>query len=343
MYELSFDDVLILPRFSHVKSRKDVCLSTRIGTSFLHLPVISSNMDTVTENKMALAMVNAGGIGCLHRFMSIKDNVAMFRESNPLTWVSVGLGELELQRAKALIDAGAKTLVLDVAHGASIETAQQYNALRETHSVDIIVGNFATREEIEEFLLHVYTPPTAFKVGIGGGSACTTRIKTGCGFPTFASILDCRGMGQTIIADGGIRTPGDIAKALVVGASAVMLGGMLAGTQETPGEVQQEGFIETQVGLVYSRQPCKKYRGSASKESYELQGKNNPWRTAEGESFLVPYKGPVLDVLRDIEGGLRSAFSYVNAKTLKEFQNNARLARITNAGIKENGSHGKPL
>lgn len=349
--KLSFDDVLIVPQFSTIKSRKDVDLSQYFCGVELNLPIISSNMDTVTSVKMADAMRDAGAIGALHRFMSIEDNVKTFLEtSSRQTIVSVGLGKQEIERAEALIyGAGANTILIDVAHGASMEVVNQVKQLREFlgDNFHLIVGNFATAQSIRDFNHHLGKAGDrvqAYKVGIGGGSACLTRVVTGCGVPTLASVIDCASVGVPIIADGGMRTSGDIAKALAAGASTVMLGGMLAGTDESPGilvdrhktPVKYENFNTDP-----SVPKFKKYRGSASTESYEVQGKVAQHRSYEGDSFLVPYKGPVSNVLQQIEGGLRSALSYVGASNLEEFKEYAELIQVTSAGVKENGSHGR--
>lgn len=342
---LTFDDVLISPQFSWVKSRRDVSLLTKLGLLELKIPVISSNMTSVTGAKMTQVLSDLGAVGSLPRFMSIEDNVALFKESAPNTIGSIGLGEKEFERGVALVEAGCKTLLIDVAHGASKECLDQFNRLSQKlpYNCDIIVGNFATKEEINTFLSMSLATPSAFKVGIGGGSACTTRIKTGCGIPTLGSVMDCTESGQVIIADGGIKTSGDIAKALAAGADAVMLGGMLAGTDEAPGEILSTDGKPVSQNLVkyLDHQYTKAYYGSASQRSYEEQGKTEAWRTAEGESFTVPYKGPVSKVIQDIEGGLRSAFSYVNARNLQEFQQKAKLIQITSAGMAESVAHGK--
>ncbi|HXB10757.1 MAG TPA: IMP dehydrogenase, partial [Bacteroidia bacterium] len=270
---------------------------------------------------------------------------------------SVGLGVKELERAEALYAAEAAYLILDVAHGAQMQVVQQYKQLKELlPSVNLIVGNFATYNSIQTFSQHLGYKPDMVKIGIGPGSACTTRVKTGVGYPQLTALLDCGRMGIPMIADGGCREIGDIAKALACKhVEMVMIGGMLAGTDETPGEVIFESVrpwsIETQllaqlvppqnIPMDGGIEKFKKYRGSASKESYTDQGKDASHRTAEGESFVIPYKGPVAQVLQDIEGGLRSAFTYVGAKNLTEFQNNAEFIKITNSGLMESGAHGK--
>lgn len=356
---LTFDDVLIAPNFSFIESRKDVSLATSIRSLEFHLPVIAANMDTITDQVMARAMLSSGAQACLHRFSSVEDNVNTFRLSfgNPTNeerpMVSIGLGTLELDRAKALFDAGAHTFVIDVAHGAQISVVNQTKALRELLGpyANIIVGNFATANSVKDFLLLSGSIVDAFKVGIGPGSACTTRVKTGVGYPQLSAVMEISKFlspwGVATIADGGMKTPGDIAKALAAGARAVMVGGMLAGTDETPGEIVGRnggGSVSQELakrGAFARSEYAKKYRGSASKESYQLQGKNDTHRTSEGESFLVPYRGPVKDILQDIEGGLRSAFSYVGASNLDEFRNKVEFVKISNNTLKENGAHGK--
>jgi len=333
---LTFDDVLILPGFSEIQSRKDVDLSSMD----LKLPIISANMDTITGPEMAIAMGNAGGMGVLHRFWSIEDNVKAFVKANiaaPNVSVSIGITDSEKERAEALVDAGAKIVFIDVAHGAQIGVVNQVRFLREKYkgNIEIVAGNFATAESIRHFCLELNDSdlfPDAFKVGIGPGSVCTTRIKTGIGVPQLYAIMGCAQAGLPIVADGGMRSPGDIAKALAAGAKAVMLGGMLAGTLETPGEViwpESSG----------PSGPIKVYRGSASKESYTDQNKISDWRAAEGVYTTVPLRGSVTEVLQDIEGGLRSAFSYVGAKNMTEFQDKATFIEVSNSSQKESGPH----
>jgi len=336
---LTFDDVLIKPCFSTVDSRQEVDLSTQIGSLLLTLPVISSNMDTVTGTDMCAAMSAAGGIGVLHRFWSAEDNAKALISGAA---VSAGLGEKELQRAIILSAHGAKTLFLDVAHGATASVIKQVDLLKAHTDFKIIVGNFAGSESLKAFLDLSKNTIDGIKVGIGPGSACTTRIKTGIGVPQLSAILECVSVadGIPIIADGGIKTSGDIAKALAAGAAAVMLGGMLSGTDETPGSLRS-GYGLPSSNMTIGSPYYKIYRGSASAESYEDQGKDAKWRTAEGESFLIPHKGPVSNILKDISGGLRSAFSYVGARTLSEFQKKSVFIRVSASSRLENGAHGK--
>lgn len=373
----TFDNVLIVPKFSTISSRSEVDISTNPSAlPYMNIPIISANMDTITGHHMALEMQWNGAQACLHRFTSIEENVKMFKHSiigdqecRSVPLVSIGLGMDELERAEALISVGAYAFVIDVAHAAQMSVVKQADELRTLlgENGSITVGNFATADTVKAFLEHSGDGIVdVVKVGIGPGSACTTRIKTGVGYPQLSAIMEIARLldkvGISVIADGGMKTPGDIAKALGAGADCVMLGGMLAGTDETPGEtmfvddcgklVKREDFLAKKIHLdgtvtyiedEYSNSfpKVKKYRGSASKESYEVQGKNASHRTAEGESFLVPYKGPVKNVLQDIEGGLRSAFSYVGARNLREFQSKVEFVRISDATLTENKAHGK--
>lgn len=344
---LSFDDVLIQAKFSDVRSRKEVNTSQYFLGLNLTTPILSSNMDTVTGPEMAAAMALNGGIGCLHRFSSIQDNVKQFKDTvnlisskstsaYPYPIVSVGIGNHEYERALALEEAGATHFLIDVAHGAAIHVVEMYDRLR-LHLKDnaaIIVGNFSDLEGIEAFNERCNRrKPDAYKVGIGGGSLCTTRVVTGCGAPTLSSIIDCANSSFNIIADGGIRNSGDFAKAIAAGSTVVMLGGLLAGTNESPGDlIYPEGEVAC---------PSKTYRGSASFSSYQTQGKVSDYRSAEGEETLVPCKGPVKPVLDQLMGGLRSSMSYTGSFDLTSFRQNAILKRVTNAGHSESRAHGK--
>lgn len=336
----TFDDVLIKPQYSDIQSRKLVDLTSDLGKDLkLRLPVISSNMDTITESKMCNAMTYSGGIGCLHRFTSIEETLASFNLSGKRSVISFGLGKKEIDRVNKLASVGASYFCLDVAHGAQRDVMLQTQWFKSKYPNKwLMVGNFASVESIITFLGQLEDQhnlqkfyPDAIKIGIGPGSACTTRIKTGVGYPQLSAISDIADLlddytnAPKIIADGGIKTPGDIAKALASGADAVMLGGMLAGTDETPGDVINSFY--------------KQYRGSASKESYDDQNKD--WSCAEGESFVVDYKGPVKDILDDIRGGLQSAFTYVGARNLKEFQDKSEFIIVSQNSVKEGTAHGK--
>jgi IMP dehydrogenase len=329
---MTFDDVLISPCFSTVGSRKEVDLSCRLGQNLgFKLPIISSNMDTVTGARMAHSMSKFSGFALLHRFFTIEENVAEFRRCpQESTGVSIGVGEKEFERAAALYEAGARVFCLDVAHAAQMVVVDQSRNIRQKFgsNVHIMVGTFANSRSINDWLHHG-GEADSIHIGVGPGSACSTRIKTGVGIPQLSAIQDCVRSGLPVISNGGCRNPGDIAKAIAAGAKAVILGGMLAATEEAPGDVETT-----------PKGQFKKYRGSASLESYAVQNKLADYRTAEGESMLLPYKGSVERVLQDVEGGLRSAFTYVGARNMDEFQRRAELVQITPSAMLENGPHG---
>lgn len=321
---LTFDDVLIKPKFSTVNSRKEVDLTTKFHSGeTLKLPVFSANMATVTGPEMSRAMLKAGGMAVVHRFYSPEKLITTYVETGASrTWYSFGVGSTEMERVDALHKLGARKFCLDVAHGAQVQIAQAaLDVKNKFPDIQLMIGNFATGESIEQFHLFSNGAADIYKVGIGPGSVCTTRIKTGCGIPQLGAIIDCVKTGHDIIADGGIKAAGDVAKALAAGAKGVMLGGMLAGTDEAPGIITN-GY--------------KVFHGSAWKETAE---KNH--RTSEGEKALVVPKGPVENILNDIEGGLRSAFCYVGAKTLAEFQEKAEFVEVSANTRLENGAHGK--
>lgn len=352
---LSYDDVLITPKFSMVTTRQEVKLDTVIGHHLFSSPLISANMDTVTGVEMAKKLGQLNVPTCLHRFCTVEENVQMFKDAqNPYAFCSVGISTKEYERFEMLWEAGCRNFIIDVAHAASYTTFAMYrNMVDKILSVgyesSIIVGNFATKIEVMEFLkhcsLHRVDFPAAIKIGVGGSGVCSTRVVTGAGWPTLQSLLDIKQLGIPMIACGGHKNSGDIAKALAAGAVAVMVGGVLAGHYETPGHVYQFGAAIVPFNPAgahrYIGELEKKYRGSASKESYEVQGKVSSHRAPEGVSTWVDYKGPVEDTINEIHAGLKSSCSYVNAFNLTEFRYNAELVQITGAGYKESTPYGK--
>lgn len=311
---LSYKDVVILPQFSEVISRKDVNLTTTFCGITVDVPVMSANMQTVTDSNMAQSIRKYGGIGALHRFSGIVENVEEYLKSPPETFVSIGVGDKELLRASALYDAGARNFIIDVAHAASVGTVTQYNKLRERFTdIKLVVGNFATAESTQVFLAKCKVAPDALKVGIAGGSVCKTYTVTGVGLPTLQSIVECAQFNIPIIADGGHSSSSDIAKAIAAGASMVMLGSMLAGCDESPGTVVEGSKL---------------YVASASKLSYESQGKVADHRTPEGTTMYVSLKGPVQNTMQEISAGLRSTLSYAGISDLNRFKGNAKLVMV---------------
>jgi IMP dehydrogenase len=468
---LTFDDVLLIPRRSSVRSRRAVnthtCFSRRIG---LAIPIISANMDTVTESPMALAMARAGAIGVIHRFMTVERQAAevarvkraegfmverphslpldatvqeararltehnigglvvlgqddellglvstrdlMFERDpqrpiaevmtprdqlvtvgagaaiedarellhanrleklpvldragrliglitaqdivkleqwpdatkdergRPRVAAAVGVRDSDIERAAACVGAGADALVVDIAHGHSDGALEMVRALKARFpTADVIGGNVATADGVRDM---VEAGADAVKVGVGAGSICITRIVTGFGVPQLSAVAECaeagRALGVPVIADGGIRTSGDMTKALAAGASTVMLGSMLAGTDESPG-----------ANVVRDGRRFKIVRGMASlmanidRQEVELRQEVNPedWEQVvpEGVEAMVPVRGPVKDILYQMVGGLRSGLSYSGAATIEELWESAEFVRITSAGKRESGAH----
>jgi IMP dehydrogenase len=465
---LTFDDVLLKPKRSAVVSRRDVEVRTRISRNVtLNIPIISANMETVTESKMAITLARHGGLGVIHRFLSIEaeagevekvkraenyvveepftispdatlkqardlsrrldaqtflvvdaekkllgiltkrdylfeenDDVRVrtlmtprerlitgtpettleearqiFRKEkieklplvdaegrlaglitardllhrlNPLAvrdkkgrllvGAAVGVRGDYLERAHALVEAGADLLVVDIAHGHLELCITAVKTLKKKFPhVDVMAGNVATEGGARDL---VEAGADAVKVGVGPGSICKTRIVTGAGVPQLTAIMEAaRGAGNVpVIADGGIRQPGDITKALAAGAAAVMIGSLFAGTDESPGEI-----------VMWNNRRSKLYRGMASLGAY-LERKKAGGEQVNGEvlsdfvsegadQVTVPYRGSVAEVVAQLIGGLRSGMSYCGAHTIEELQKNAEFIRVTEAGRKESGIH----
>ncbi len=467
---LTFDDVLLVPKRSHIRSRANVNTSTVLVPGIrLAIPVISSNMDTVTESDMAIAMAHAGGVGIIHRFLPIEEQAEEVRKvkrsesfvvENPITihpgakiteakekmsradigglvvtdekghllglltsrdllfapdpsmqveevmtprsevvaasteeplknaretlhehrieklplvngddmvqglitaqdiiklqkhpqatkddkgqlivGVAVGVKSEDHQRAQTCIEAGADVLVVDVAHGHADHTMEMVRSLKKRYSLPVIAGNVATAEGVRDL---VEAGADAVKVGIGAGSICITRVVTGYGVPQLTAIADCaeeaRKSGIPIIADGGIRKSGDISKAIAAGASTVMLGSLLAGTDESPGATvirdgQQHKVVRGMASL--SANMDRKTIDPENDEQDIDYGEVVP----EGVEAVVPYRGSVEDILHQLLGGLRSGMSYAGADTIPDFWEKAEFIQITPAGKRESGVH----
>lgn len=333
---ITYDDVLLVPSYNHYESRKlvDISIQDRSGKLKLELPILTANMDTVTESQMCNFIGEKGGMGVMHRFMSIDDNVKEFKKcSDPKkVSVSVGCGTSDLARVEALRDAGAIYFCVDVAHAHAKYVGRTLKSLRDMlgDHVCIIAGNVATYAGADYL---ASCGADVIKVGIGGGSVCTTRIKTGFGIPNITAIQECSRVDRSIIADGGIRTPGDIVKALAFGADFVMIGSMLSGTRPTPGEAID---LTTENGT----KKVKRYRGMASREVQEdYHGGVAEWKTAEGVSTYVDYREDENAILADIIGGLRSGLTYAGASTLRELQRKLDYVLVTPAGRTESLPH----
>ena len=329
---LTYDDVLLVPQFSDVKSRKEVHLTSALDESILlKLPIISSPMDTVTESEMAFTMDRVGGLGIIHRYNSIEEQAGLVAEvvnaGAQNVGAAIGVSGDYFERAQTLVENGVSILCVDVAHGHHILMRDALGVLKKSfgESVHIMAGNVATLEGINDL---AQWGANSVRCNIGGGSICSTRIQTGHGLPGLQTIFDCA---QTehdvaIIADGGIRTAGDIVKALAAGADFVMLGSLLAGTDQTPGDI-----TTTPEGLK------KRYRGMASKDAQiEWRGR---YGSNEGVSTFIRYKGSAVEILEDLRGGILSGLSYSGCRTITGLQTKAQWTRQTTAGLSESKTH----
>ncbi|MCT3382038.1 guanosine monophosphate reductase [Lactobacillus johnsonii] len=356
---LTFDDVLLIPAESHVLPN-EVKLDTKLAPNLqLHIPLISAGMDTVTEGNMAIAMAENGGLGVIHKNLSIEVQVeevkkakgktvdpnlphpAVDDQGRLLAAAAVGVTSDTFERAESLLEAGADAIVIDTAHGHSAGVLRKIKEIREHFpNATLIAGNVATGEGTAALF---DAGVDVVKVGIGPGSICTTRIVAGVGVPQITAIYDAASVaqkyGKKIIADGGIKYSGDVVKALAAGGNAVMLGSMFSGTTEAP------GTIFTNEGKQF-----KSYRGMGSvgamsqqhgsSDRYFQGGVNEANKLVpEGVEALVPYKGDVSNIIYQIDGGLRAGMGYVGAGTIKEFIENSQFVQITNAGLRESHPH----
>ena len=332
---LSYGDVLLVTQRSPVDSRGDVDLSTNLTPSIeLETPLVSAAMDTVTEADLAVALAETGGIGTIHRFLTVEEQaaeVATAAEAGAQVAAAVGINEDFVERTAALLEAGATAIVVDVAHGHLERTLEATATIRdEFPDAELVVGNVATPEGVEDLY---EAGADCVKVGIGPGSHCTTRKVAGAGVPQLTAVDDCaavaRDLGITVVADGGIRTSGDAVKALMAGADTVMLGSLFAGTEEAPSE---EFEID---GVRYKRS-----RGMATTAAAEERSdKEENVRADEGVEGLTPYKGPAADVAREFCAGIKSGLSYCGGHTIPEARENAEFIRVAPSAQEREGAH----
>ena len=393
---LTYDDVNIIPKYSELGSREDVKLNTRFTKNTeLQIPIVTSPMDTVTELDMAKFMLDWGGVGVIHRFMSIEKQSKMmnslfdqwksfwtpFYEEHNTTheeeynewlkqvslwnspptksdwvdlkerfgfvderiqmddeWLSrplcgaIGVTGDYKERAQELVKNGCNVLLIDIAHGHHVLMKNAIEELKNEfgRNVEIIGGSIATKEATKDLC---EWGVDGIRVGIGNGSLCETRIRTGVGLPQITVLSDVCSVADDYsvpcIADGGIRYVGDVSKAIGAGADTVMLGSLVAGTKETPGDTHK-------VGEWPNEKLFKKYRGSASLDSKSDRGESN---NVEGNSTIIPYKGKVYRIISDIRDGLSSSFSYVGADNILDFQSKCEFVRVTPAGTIEGHPH----
>ena len=334
----SFDDVLIVPKYNRINSRREVSFHTKVTKNYeIDIPILAANMDTVCESKLAIELGRLGGLGVIHRFLTIQDQakeVIKVKKHKLICAVAIGVKDFE-ERIKALDKVGVNIVVLDVAHGHSKRTGKTLDFIKENYPhIDVIVGNVATKDAAEYF---ISKKADAIKVGIGPGSACTTRIMTGTGVPQITAIMDVYEATQgrvPICADGGLKHPGDVVKAIGAGADTIMSGSFFAGTDESPGKIIKKG------GILY-----KEYRGmasfSATIKKLKLDGKKiEEGVHAEGEAMFITYKGPLSKVITKLLGGLASGMTYNGAKSIESLRGKVDFIEMTSAGYYESTAHG---
>ena len=339
---LTFDDILLVPKYSSVLP-SETNLNINLGNNLnLKIPFLSSAMDTVTESRMATAIAQMGGLGIIHRNLSIAKQfkeIKKVKSKNLITGAAVGTANEDLLRTKSILDAGVDLIVIDTAHGHSEKVIKILGKIKKISSkTPVCVGNIATGEAA----LKLYNEGAdILKVGIGPGSICTTRMIAGIGVPQITAIMDVKKSMKNkkikIISDGGIKFSGDIVKGLAAGADAIMMGSVFAGTKESPGKK-----------FKYKNKFYKAYRGmgsigamsaGSSNRYFQKNYKDKSKFVPEGVEARVSYKGLVGEILYQLQGGLRSSMGYIGAKMIKEIQKKARFVKITKAGFYESMVH----
>jgi IMP dehydrogenase len=348
MLGLTYDDVLLLPDASDVVP-SEVKTYTQLTRGIkLAIPLISAAMDTVTESAMAIAMAKLGGIGIIHRNLSIEEQVThakLVKGAGLIVGAAVGVGDDGFARAEALIEVGVDVIVVDTAHGHHRAVLDAIARIKDSYGEqEVIGGNVATRAGAQAL---INAGADAVKVGVGPGSICTTRVIAGVGVPQVTAIMEvakaCKKADVPLIADGGLQHSGDIAKAIVSGADTVMLGSLLAGCDESPGEL-----------LESNGRKFKRYRGMGSLGAMQSRGESKSFSkdrymqddvlsedklVPEGIEGKVTYRGPVASVVHQLVGGLRSGMGYAGAENIEALQRRGRLIQITSAGLQESHPH----
>ena len=339
---LTFDDVLLLPKYSNVLPSNTNIILKLTKKILLKVPFFTSAMDTVTESKMAIAIAKEGGMGIIHRNLNIRnqsDEVKKVKNKRLLVGAAIGTSIEDLDRARSLISNGVDLIVIDTAHGHSMKVLKTLSKVKKIiKNVPVCVGNIATGEAAKKLY---NSGADIIKVGIGPGSICTTRMVAGIGVPQISAIMEVKRALKKknikIISDGGIKFSGDIAKALAAGADAIMMGSIFAGTDESPGKKFK---IK---GKIY-----KSYRGmgsigamsAGSANRYSQKNfKDKSKFVPEGVEGRVEFKGKVSDIIYQLQGGLRSSMGYIGARNLKEINKKAKFIKITKAGFYESMVH----
>ena len=358
---LTFNDVLLLPGYSDF-NRSDIDLSTNLTKKIkLKIPFISAPMDTVTESTLAISLAKIGGIGIIHRNLTIEkqsDEVAKVKKKKLLVGAAIGVSKAHEERVKALVRASVDVIVLDSAHGYTkflietlIEIKKRYPKL------EILAGNIATYEAARALIA---AGADGLRVGMGPGAICTTRVISGMGVPQITALretfLSAKKTKTPVIADGGMANSGDMVKALACGANTIMLGSFFASTKESPGNIHvlTDSQVPDRFKSIFNRSKkyyFKEYRGMGSeaamkrgiktKSEGEFHGKDYKDRTlvAEGVEGLVPIRGSVKEVVEIALGGIRSGFYYCGFRNIKDAHKKARFIQITQQSLMESHPH----
>lgn len=361
---LTYDDILLLPGYTDF-SRDDINLKTRISKNIeIQIPFVSSPMDTVTGSRLAISLGKLGGIGIIHRNLSVSSQaleVKKTTEKNVKVGAAIGVSDGYKDRLEALIKAGVDVLVLDSAHGWTNKFIEALKFIKKTYpKIDVIVGNIATYEAAEDLCKN---GADGLRVGMGPGAICTTRIVSGMGVPQVTAIKEsiraANKFNVPIIADGGIKSSGDMVKALALGASTFMMGSYFAQSEEAPGKtfVLKREEVPARFQSIFDKNKSKTYRfkyyrgmgsegamkdGAKIKSEDEFHGKSYKDKVlvAEGVEGMVPVKGSVKDLVEQSVGGIKSGMFYVGVKDLAELQKKAKFIQITQASLTESHPHG---
>ena len=340
---LTFDDVTLAPKYSEIlPSETDTSINLTKNLR-LKIPLLSSAMDTVTESKMAIAIAKAGGIGVIHRNLDVKVQVSEIKKVKKqklLVGAAVGAGPNEFLRAKSILKEGIDLIVVDTAHGHTKKVAEIIKFIKKMKNkkTALCAGNIAT-PEAAKFLIKLGVD--IIKIGIGPGSICTTRLVAGIGVPQLSAILSVRNglknKNIKIIADGGIKYSGDLAKAFAAGADAIMIGSLFAGTDETPGKlIKKNGKLFKSFRGMGSVGAMNK--GSADRY-FQIKQKDTSKYVPEGVEGFVKYKGNVGSIIFKLIGGLRSSMGYLGSKNIIRLRNKPNFVKITKAGFYESMVH----
>jgi IMP dehydrogenase len=332
---VTFDDVLIRPSRSHIEPREASLRAVLVKDIDSPTPFLSAAMDRVTDDTFAIAIFKAGGMGVIHRnCLSDEQSKMVKKVKDAGAKVGAACGPFDIDRAKELAAAGVDFLVIDCAHGHNAKVIKSARKIKSLIKLPLVVGNIATKEAVRD----LYKIADAVKVGVGPGSICTTRIVSGVGVPQLSAILEVAAeahkLGMLVIADGGMRGSGDIAKALAAGADSVMLGNVFAGAKEAPGKV-----------IVRDGKRYKEYRGMGSRAVLEEKKSSDRYLVAgrkavpEGVEGFIECKGSVAEIVDELSSGIQVAMGYVGAKDISEFQQKAAFIRITGAGQNESRPH----